>query len=83
VLVDGLLLHPQSLYRATTFTRSPPPADGSGSNHLGWLGWDQGTSLLLDIRNMLAPKSRLHGPALAEANQPASELEAIMLQRPR
>lgn len=66
MLVDGLRMRPDSLFRATTFTRNPPPAAGEGRPELGWLGWDQTTALLLEIRNAFAgSRKALTGPPTA------------------
>lgn len=83
VMVAGLKLRPDSLYRASTFTRNPPAAGGEGRSHLGWLGWSQETALLLEIRNMLAPKQRLNGPSLARDDQPTTAIGVLQQLRRR
>lgn len=83
LLVAGLKLRPDSLYRASTFTRNPPAAGGEGRPHLGWLGWSQETALLLEIRNMLAGKQRMGGPPLGRENQPTTAIEALQRLRLR
>lgn len=55
-LVHALRLRPDSLWRATIHTRNPPPAGTART--MNWLGWDQQTALLLELRNMLAGRGR-------------------------
>lgn len=83
VLVSALSLRPDSLYRATLFTAAPPEAGGEGRAQLGWLGWDQQVALLLDIRNLLAPKQRLSGPPMGDPGSPATEIQVLQRQRLR
>ena len=62
---------PDSLWRTTIFTRNPPSA--GESQRLGWQDWGVQTSLLLDLRNLLAgalKARRLHGPGTAPEPQP-------------
>ncbi len=86
LLLAGLKIRPDSLWRATLFTRNPPKRPEGQSTQLGWLGWDQQLALLLEIRNLLAGKSgRLQGPPTSsgEAVQLESEIDVLMqLRRP-
>jgi hypothetical protein len=62
---------------------SDPPQAGEGGR-LGWLGFDQGTQLLMEIRNMLAGgKHRLAGPPVSQqgAAPPGSEIEWLQTLR--
>lgn len=83
-LLAGLHLRSDSLWRATSFTARPPQA-GSASRSLGWLGWDQQTALLLDIRNLLSQKGRLQPPpSAAEDIPPTTEIDSLkQLRMPR
>lgn len=87
LLLAGLRLRPESLYRASIFTQNPPRAGGEERPQLGWFGWDQQTALLLEIRNLLAGRKTLAGPPTAKPGSaddpaPSSTLEVLQLLRP-
>jgi len=52
-LLDGLSTNPDSLYRVWLNDHLPPSDGAEAEPKLGWMGFNQNTALLLEIRNLL------------------------------